>query len=249
MERLGVAATLVPALVLGAIVTATLAYAATSVATMSTALFLIGLFVGLGASGSIALAALIYPAAIRSSGVGWAMGMGRFGQVLAPLFAGAVLALGWSNADLFMAIGLAPLIGAAALLALRSSGRGGAAPVRSLPRRHGHEIAFVSTPVRAAFRSPDQPGNRERGDGRNFQSDVDLFDDASLVDPFDDYRRLRDLGPVVKLARPDVYALARFDDVRDALRASDRAEERQGRRLQRCVQRGRARTQRSAVRR
>ena len=53
------------------------------------------------------------------------------------------------------------------------------------------------------------------------QSDVDLFDDASLVDPFDDYRRLRDRGPVVKLARPDVYAVARFDDVRDALRASD----------------------------
>ena len=117
------AATLVPALVLGAIVTATLSYAATSVATMLTALFLVGLFVGLGASGSIALAALIYPAAIRSSGVGWAMGMGRFGQVLAPLFAGTVLALGWSNADLFMVIGLAPLIAAAALLALRSSGR------------------------------------------------------------------------------------------------------------------------------
>jgi AAHS family 4-hydroxybenzoate transporter-like MFS transporter len=123
MERLGVAVTLVPALVLGAIVTAILAHAATSVATMSAALFLIGLFVGLGASGSIALAALIYPAAIRSTGVGWAMGMGRFGQVLAPLFAGAVLALGWSNAELFMVVGLAPVIGAAALLALRSSGQ------------------------------------------------------------------------------------------------------------------------------
>lgn len=53
------------------------------------------------------------------------------------------------------------------------------------------------------------------------ESDIDLFADGSLRDPFDDYRRLRDLGPVVKLARPDVYALARFDDVRDALRASD----------------------------
>ena len=52
-------------------------------------------------------------------------------------------------------------------------------------------------------------------------SDIDLFDDASLIDPFDDYRRLRDLGPVVGLVRPDMYALARFDDVRDALRASD----------------------------
>ena len=52
-------------------------------------------------------------------------------------------------------------------------------------------------------------------------SDIDLFADASLRDPFGDYRRLRDLGPVVRLARPDVYAVSRFDDVRDALRASD----------------------------
>jgi cytochrome P450 len=53
------------------------------------------------------------------------------------------------------------------------------------------------------------------------RSDVNLFADESLRDPFGDYRRLRDLGPVVKLARPDVYAVSRFDDVRDALRASD----------------------------
>ena len=52
-------------------------------------------------------------------------------------------------------------------------------------------------------------------------SDINLFADESLRDPFGDYRRLRDLGPVVKLERPDVYAVSRFDDVRDALRASD----------------------------
>jgi AAHS family 4-hydroxybenzoate transporter-like MFS transporter len=123
MERFGLGAVLVPALVLGAAATATLGYAASTVTAMSAALFLIGLLVGLGASGSIALAALIYPTAIRSSGVGWAMGMGRFGQVLAPLFAGAVLAVGWTNIQLFLAIGLAPLIAAIALLALRSSGQ------------------------------------------------------------------------------------------------------------------------------
>jgi AAHS family 4-hydroxybenzoate transporter-like MFS transporter len=120
MERFGVTSMLFPALVLGAIATAALGYTATSVTTMSAALFFVGLFVGLGASGSIALAALTYPTAIRSSGIGWAMGMGRFGQVLAPLFASAVIAAGWANTQLFLAIGLAPFLGALAILALRS---------------------------------------------------------------------------------------------------------------------------------
>ncbi len=49
----------------------------------------------------------------------------------------------------------------------------------------------------------------------------DLFAATSLRNPFDDYRALRDLGAVVHLARPDVYAIGRFTDVQTALRAAD----------------------------
>ena len=51
--------------------------------------------------------------------------------------------------------------------------------------------------------------------------DLDLFCDASLRDPFDDYRQLRDAGPAVRLARPEVYAIGRFADVQEALRKPD----------------------------
>jgi cytochrome P450 len=48
-----------------------------------------------------------------------------------------------------------------------------------------------------------------------------LFGEASLRNPFDDYKRLRDAGPVVRLASPDVYAIGRFTDVQSALRSSE----------------------------
>lgn len=51
--------------------------------------------------------------------------------------------------------------------------------------------------------------------------DVDLFSEASLRAPYEDYRRLRDAGPLVRLPRPDVVAIGRFADVQAALRASD----------------------------
>ncbi len=49
----------------------------------------------------------------------------------------------------------------------------------------------------------------------------DLFSPAALRVPFAHYRALRDLGPVARLADPDIYVLARFENVRDALRAHE----------------------------
>lgn len=49
-------------------------------------------------------------------------------------------------------------------------------------------------------------------------SDIDLFSDAALHDPYPLYQQLRDLGPAAYLSRHGVYFLGRYDQVREALR-------------------------------
>jgi AAHS family benzoate transporter-like MFS transporter len=58
-----------------------------------------------------AYAAEFYPAAIRSTGVGFASGVGRAGGILAPIMIGALVALELPLEQNFIAIGLAGLLG------------------------------------------------------------------------------------------------------------------------------------------
>jgi cytochrome P450 len=49
------------------------------------------------------------------------------------------------------------------------------------------------------------------------QSDIDLFADDLLIDPYPAYAQLREQAGVVHLPANDVYALTRYDVIRDAL--------------------------------
>jgi AAHS family 4-hydroxybenzoate transporter-like MFS transporter len=57
-----------------------------------TAAFCAGFCISGGQKSVIALAAIFYPAPIRSTGVGWALGIGRLGGIGGPLLIGALLA-------------------------------------------------------------------------------------------------------------------------------------------------------------
>ena len=109
VERFG-PLVLVPAFALGAATLATLGSVATSVALSAICMALLGVTVLLGASGGIALAATSYPTAIRSTGVGWAMGMGRLGQVCSPLLVGAMLKEGWGAPRILGVMALLPVL-------------------------------------------------------------------------------------------------------------------------------------------
>ena len=62
-----------------------------------------------------ALCVYFYPTALRSTGLGWTLGVGRIGAIAGPLAAGILLGFGWSAAELFYACGIASLIGALAM--------------------------------------------------------------------------------------------------------------------------------------
>ena len=46
-----------------------------------------------GQTGANVLAASIYPTFIRSTGVGWALGIGRIGSIVGPVLGGLMLSL------------------------------------------------------------------------------------------------------------------------------------------------------------
>jgi len=82
------------------------------------AAFLVGCGVSGGQKSVIALAAVFYPADIRSTGVGWALGIGRVGGILGPLVAGAALSAGWSAGTVFVALSVPMLLAAFLVLYL-----------------------------------------------------------------------------------------------------------------------------------
>jgi AAHS family 4-hydroxybenzoate transporter-like MFS transporter len=70
-----------------------------------------------GAQGALgATAAMIYPTSIRSTGVGWALGIGRIGSIVGPLLGGVMLKLGWGPREIFLAGGIPALFATAATL-------------------------------------------------------------------------------------------------------------------------------------
>lgn len=75
--------------------------------------FLAGCMVGL-----YAIVPEIYPARVRSTGTGWALGIGRLGAVMGPYVAGLMIAAGWDRSVYYPMLGLPLLIATFVVLRL-----------------------------------------------------------------------------------------------------------------------------------
>jgi len=84
-------------------------------------LLLCGAGIGGGCQGGInSLSALTYPHPVRSTGAGWALGVGRIGTMAGPLLGGLLLGFGVRTQSIFIAASTA-VFGAAALMAILAS--------------------------------------------------------------------------------------------------------------------------------
>ncbi len=98
----GAGATLVVEYVLAGAFLAALARLTVSFHMLQLLAFGVG-FMIIGSQGGLnALAANFYPTAVRSTGVGWALGVGRIGSIVGPLLGGMFLAMGWKPGDMLL---------------------------------------------------------------------------------------------------------------------------------------------------
>ena len=95
----------------------------TSTALLTVAL-IIGVVVGALINGCIAglytITPAVYGTEIRSTGMGWAIGIGRIGAILSPMLAGRLLDASWTPVNLYVGAAVVVASSAVALLFLRT---------------------------------------------------------------------------------------------------------------------------------
>jgi MFS transporter, AAHS family, 4-hydroxybenzoate transporter len=87
------------------------------------ATFFAGFFTFGAQNSANAIAATRYPTAMRSSGIGWALGIGRTGQIVGPLIGGLLLSLKWGTSEILYVVAIPSVVAATAAFFLSGSSR------------------------------------------------------------------------------------------------------------------------------
>ena len=123
IDRIGPERMLALHYAVGAVFIAVIALVALPYAMLLVMSFLAGMTIIGSQTGANGTCGKLYPARMRTSGLGWALGIGRLGGIAAPLLGGYLLASGLAPTHIFLSACLFALIAAAAvaLLAFRGS--------------------------------------------------------------------------------------------------------------------------------
>lgn len=118
IDRVGPYPVLAPAFLAAAILTSAIGWFDAGLAQVTMVVALSGFAIVGSQLGMTALAANLYPTTARSTGVGWALGVGRIGAVVSPTLGGVGIALGLDRVELFAAAAVPPFLCAVATLLL-----------------------------------------------------------------------------------------------------------------------------------
>ncbi|KRW95164.1 hypothetical protein AQY21_16095 [Paracoccus sp. MKU1] len=113
------------ALCMGAVVVAVFGWVNTSLVLTLVLAFCAGFLTNGGFNGFYGLSAVLYPVEIRSTGIGWAMGVGRLGAVAGPLAGGILIGMGLETPVLMMVFAVPLVLSGLGALWVRERGRAG----------------------------------------------------------------------------------------------------------------------------
>jgi AAHS family 4-hydroxybenzoate transporter-like MFS transporter len=119
IARLGFIPTLTATFVMASISIALIGQPGISLALLFVIVFVAGWCVIGGQPGLNALSATYYPTDLRSTGVGWGLGVGRLGAIVGPYVVGRLVAAQWTTQQMFSSAALMALLTAIAVFALR----------------------------------------------------------------------------------------------------------------------------------
>jgi AAHS family 4-hydroxybenzoate transporter-like MFS transporter len=109
------------------------------------AVFLAGWCVPGGQPGVNVFAAVYYPTYLRSTGIGWGLGIGRIGAIIGPVVGGALIAMKWTPRDVFLAAAIPAAISAITMLGLTGAIKT-PEPVRSKNSKQGARGSIMTDP-------------------------------------------------------------------------------------------------------
>jgi AAHS family 4-hydroxybenzoate transporter-like MFS transporter len=119
IDRSGFIAVLTPCFALACISISFIGQPGLTLALLFMVVFVAGFCVVGGQAPVNALAGTYYPTYLRSTGIGWGLGIGRMGAIVGPLLGGALIGLKWSTHALFIAAAVPALFSAVVVFCLR----------------------------------------------------------------------------------------------------------------------------------
>ncbi len=121
IDRAGFRRVLVPVFLAAGVAIAMIGRPGMSVTALFAVVGVAGLCIIGGQPAVNALAASYYPTSLRSTGIGWSLGVGRVGSIIGPTLGGALIQRHWENSSIFAVVAVPAAISALLVYSIRAT--------------------------------------------------------------------------------------------------------------------------------